>query len=66
LDEEWAWDQKDYVTWELTIIVIAKRTGTLAIRVTPVEVDDGKESALLIFRSRLEAQAFREDLKRLV
>jgi hypothetical protein len=63
VDEEWAWDQKDYVTWELTIIVIVKRTGTLAIRVTPVEVDDGKESALLIFRSRLEAQAFREDLK---
>jgi hypothetical protein len=35
----------------------------MAIRVAPVEVDDGKENALLIFRSRLEAQAYREDLK---
>ena len=52
------------MTWELTIIVIVKRTGALAIRITPVEVDDGKkESALLIFRSRLEAQAFREHTK---
>jgi hypothetical protein len=63
LDEEWAWDQKDYVTWELTIIVIVKRTGALAIRVAPVEVDDGKESGLLIFRSRLEARAYRQDTK---
>jgi hypothetical protein len=60
LDKEWAWSEQDYVTWELTIIVIVKRTGTLAIRVTQVEVEEGKESALLIFRSRLEAQAFRE------
>ena len=43
--------------------MIVKRTGALAIRITPVEVNDGKESALLIFRSRVEAQAYREDLK---
>ena len=62
MDEEWAWDQKDYVTWELTIIVIVKRTGALAIQLVPVE-DDEDEEALLIFRSHLEAQAYREDTK---
>jgi hypothetical protein len=63
LDEEWAWDQKDYVTWELTIIVVVKRTGALAIKTTTAEVDEGKERALLIFRSRVEAQAYREATK---
>jgi len=63
LDEEWAWAEQDHVTWEPTIIVVVKRTGALAIRTTPVEGDDGKESALLIFRSRGEAQAYREDTK---
>ena len=63
MDEEWAWAEQDHVTWEPTIIVVVKRTGALAIRTTPVEGDDGKESALLIFRSRGEAQAYREDTK---
>jgi hypothetical protein len=62
LDEEWAWDQKDYVTWELTITAIVQRTGALAIQLVPVE-DEEDEEALLIFRSRLEAQAYREDTK---
>jgi hypothetical protein len=62
MDEEWAWDQKDYVTWELTIIAIVQRTGALAIQLVPVE-DEEDEEALLIFRSRLEAQAYREETK---
>lgn len=61
MDEEWAWDRKDYVTWELTIIVIVKRTGALAVTTTTLDEDEDKESALLMFPSRLEAQAYRED-----
>jgi hypothetical protein len=69
VDEEWAWSEEDYVTWELTIIVVVQRTGALAIKLVPVEGDEDEEStllkedALLIFRSRLEAQAYREETK---
>jgi hypothetical protein len=62
LDEEWAWSEEDYVTWELAIIVVVQRTGALAIKLVPVEGDEDEE-ALLIFPSRLEAQAYREDTK---
>jgi hypothetical protein len=64
LDEEWAWDERGYVTWELTVIVVVKRTGALAVQTATVEGDEGDEgdeSALLIFPNRAEAQAYRED-----
>ena len=65
MDEEWAWAERDYVTWELTVIVVVKRTGALAVRTAKVEGDEGEESALLVFPSRLEAQAYREDTRQL-
>jgi hypothetical protein len=58
LDEEWAWHERGYVMWELTVIVVIKRTGALAVQTATVE---GDESALLIFPNRVEAQAYRED-----
>ena len=61
MDEEWARTQRDYVTWELTVIVVIKRTGALAVHTATVEVDEGEETALLIFPSRVDAQAHRED-----
>lgn len=61
MDEEWAWSEVGYVTWEPTIIMVLHRDGNVAVKAAVVETDDGKEDALLIFRSRLEAQAYRED-----
>jgi hypothetical protein len=61
LGEEWAWDERGYVTWELKVIVIVKRTGALAVKTATVEVDEGYETALLIFPSRVDAEAYRED-----
>jgi hypothetical protein len=61
VDEEWAWDQRGYVTWELKVIVVVKRTGALAIQTATVEGDEGDQTGLLIFPSRADAQAYRED-----
>src|SRR5215210_1172817 len=61
--DAWAWEQRGYVTWELAVIVTVKRSGTLSVRTANVETDEGKESALLLFRNHTEAQAYREDTK---
>jgi hypothetical protein len=57
LDEEWTRTQQDYVTWELAMIVVIKRTGAFAVYTATVEGGEG----LLLFQSHLDAQAYRED-----
>lgn len=63
-DEAWAWEQRGYVTWELAVIVVVKRSGTLSVLTAGVRTDEGEESSLLVFRNHTEAQAYREDTKR--